>query len=182
MVLSNQEIPEPSHQEFSDPAATAFKCRVEQCSIQWLRFDLICVDGRSINRMQSAIKILAVVSQSIGGSSFTSWNFQHLEWDLNEVGTSADDSQQGNQKERHEKILAWLSISSELAENPNKTPGAVFQIRANKRLCDSRIMEQKLRVAEDSIAFLQKEHSKVLKGLHEEIRSLQLKCSGEIDS
>ena len=42
------------------------------------------------------------------------------------------------------------------------------------------IDEMRLRNREVSILFMQKEHAATLKGLHEEIRRLQQKCSGEV--
>lgn len=41
------------------------------------------------------------------------------------------------------------------------------------------VFEAKLRSAESALGFMQKEHRQVLGGLHEEIRRLQQKCSGD---
>ena len=40
-------------------------------------------------------------------------------------------------------------------------------------------MDDKLKNAESTIQFIQKEHQRVLHGLHMEIERLQQKCSGE---
>ena len=40
-------------------------------------------------------------------------------------------------------------------------------------------MDLKLKSAESAIAFIQKEHERVLHGLHMEIERLQQKCSGK---
>ena len=41
-------------------------------------------------------------------------------------------------------------------------------------------MNDKLRSAENTIHFIQKEHERVLHGLHMEIERLQQKCSGNL--
>ena len=43
-------------------------------------------------------------------------------------------------------------------------------------------MDDRLKSAESSIAFLQNEHERVLHGLHMEIERLQQKCSGKFSS
>ena len=44
----------------------------------------------------------------------------------------------------------------------------------------SKILEQKLQDAENSIKYMKEEHQSILKGLHNEIATLQQKCSGTV--
>ena len=42
----------------------------------------------------------------------------------------------------------------------------------------SKVLEQKLQDAENSIKYMKEEHQSILEGLHNEISTLQQKCSG----
>ena len=42
----------------------------------------------------------------------------------------------------------------------------------------SKVLVEKLKDAENSIEYMKDEHKKILEGLHNEISSLQQKCSG----
>ena len=42
----------------------------------------------------------------------------------------------------------------------------------------TKVLNEKLKDAENSIEYMKEEHKKILEGLHNEISSLQQKCSG----
>ena len=42
----------------------------------------------------------------------------------------------------------------------------------------AKVLDEKLKDAENSIEYMKEEHKKILEGLHNEISNLQQKCSG----